>query len=74
MLRVITLEEFVDAINEIIYRDAVSVIDAIVTYAEDRAIEYDTLVPYINSSFKDAIRVEAESRNMMKSKDGKLPL
>lgn len=74
MLKLITLEDFIDEINKIIYRDACTVIEAIIAYAEEKDIEFDSLVPYINSSFKDAIREEAESKNMMKSNNGKLPL
>lgn len=74
MLKIISLEEFVDEINKIVYRDACSVIEAIVSYAEEKDIEYETLVPYINASFKDKIREEAESKNMIKSKNGKLPI
>ncbi len=74
MLRVITLEEFVSAIDKIMTMYDCSLIEAVVSYAETHDIDFDMLVPYINASFKDSIRSEAEKRNMMKSNETQLPL
>jgi hypothetical protein len=74
MLRVVTLEEFVDEIDKIMTLDGCSLIEAVVSYAETHDADFDSLVPYINASFKDSIRSEAETRNMMKRNETQLPL
>lgn len=72
MLKIITLQEFVEDINTIIITEDCGIMEAIVQYATDRDIEFDQLVPYINNSFKEAIKEEAENKNMMKKPDGQL--
>lgn len=74
MLRVVTLEEFVEHINLIMTRDRCSLIEAVCSYAEEHEVDFDALVPHINASFKESIRVEAENKNMMKKNESQLPI
>lgn len=74
MLKVVTLEDFIEHINTIMTRDECDLIEAVIAYAEEWDVEYDALVPFINASFKDSIRIEAENKNMMKRNDSQLPL
>lgn len=73
MLKVISLEEFKQEIEYIIRTDDCSVIEAICEYAESRDIDFKSLVPYINQSFKEVIQNEAEGKNLIKKTDGQLP-
>lgn len=72
MLKVITLEEFIEEVNRIMHSECCTVMEALVNYAETRDVDFDQLAPYINSSFKDAVREEAENKNMMKKPDDQL--
>lgn len=74
MLKIKTVEEFVDEINTIIYEEGCTVIEAICDYSERHDIDYKKLVPFIESSFKDVIRDEAERRNLMRRPNAKLPI
>ena len=74
MLKIKTCDEFVEEINIIIKQDGCTVMEAICEYAETRDIDYKKLVPFIEESFKDVIRAEAESRNMIKPLNTQLPL
>ncbi len=74
MLKIKTAEQFIEEINIIIYKDGCSVIEAIVEYSEKNDIDFKKLVPFIESSFKDVIRIEAENRNMLKRDHSQLPI
>ena len=73
MLHLFTLEKFQEEIHRIMDSDDCSVIEAIVEFSENNDIEYSKLVPYINASFKDSVKNEAERKNMIKPSNNQLP-
>ena len=71
MLKIKTVEEFRNEINEIRRMEGDGIIDSICIFAAKYELEYEKLVPYINATFKSQILLEAESRHMIKGeKDG----
>lgn len=74
MLKVKTPEEFVDEINLIIREEDCSVMEAIIDYAERYDVEFDKLKPFIERSFKGALRSEAERKNLLKKENVQLPI
>lgn len=74
MLKIKTVDEFVGEINKIMNEEGCSVIESICEYSERNDIDYKKLVPFIELSFKDVIRNEAENRNLMKRSNAKLPI
>ena len=73
MLKIKTIGEFVTDINAIVTNDGCTTIEAICLYAEQNDVEFEKLVPFIEQSFKDVIRNEAESRNLLKRDHVQLP-
>jgi hypothetical protein len=74
MLKIKTLEDFIGEIDKIMHTEGLSVMESICEYAEKNDICYKKLVPFIEASYKDVIRDEAENRNMMKRHNAKLPI
>jgi hypothetical protein len=73
MLKLVTLEEFIDEINKIVFEEDCTIANAICQYAEMYDINYEALIPYINKSFINVLKEEAESMNLIKKDDGQLP-
>ena len=73
MLKIKTIGEFVTDINAIVTNDGCTTIEAICLYAEQNDVEFEKLVPFIEQSFKDVIRNEAENRNLLKRDHVQLP-
>lgn len=73
MLKIKTVSDFVSDINQIVTNEGCTTIEAICSYAERNDVEFDKLVPFIDQSFKDVIRNEAESRNLLRKEHVQLP-
>ena len=73
MLKIKTVSEFIEDINTIVTNEGCTTIDAICLYAEQNGVEFEKLVPFIDQSFKDVIRNEAEQRNLLKKENVQLP-
>lgn len=73
MLKIKTVGEFVSDINQIVTNEGCTTIEAICFYAEQNGVEFEKLVPFIDQSFKDVIRNEAENRNLLRKENVQLP-
>ena len=73
MLKIKTISEFVSDINSIVTNEGCTTMEAICLYAEQNDVEFEKLVPFIEQSFKDVIRNEAENRNLLKRDHVQLP-
>ena len=74
MLHIVTEDEFVRDIDYIMFSEGASCMEAICTYSELHDIEFAKLVPFIESTYKNKLREEAESRNMLKAENTQIPI
>jgi len=65
--------EFSLYIEELVAREHISYMDAVIQYCNEIDIDVESVAKLINQSLKDKIQIEAEDQNYMKSR-GKLPL
>lgn len=65
--------EFSLYIEELVAKDNISYMDAVIQYCNEIDIDVESVVNLINKSLKDKIQYEAEEQNYMKPR-GKLPL
>lgn len=73
-LKVKSLDDFVSDINQIVFQEDCATIEAICIYSERNSIDFERLAPYIEQTFKDVIRNEAETRNLLKRENVRLPI
>lgn len=73
MLRIKSVDEFIEDINNIVTNEGCTTIEAICLYAERNDVEFEKLVPFIEQSFKNVIRNEAEKLNLLKKENVQLP-
>lgn len=73
-LKVKSLDDFVADINQIVFEEDCTTIEAICLYSEKNGVDFDRIAPYIEQSFKDVIRNEAENRNLLKRENVRLPI
>lgn len=73
-LKIKSIDDFISDINQIIYKEDCTTIEAICLYSEQNDVAFERLAPFIEQSFKDVIRNEAENRNLLKRENVKLPI
>lgn len=66
--------EFSLYIEELVTSKKLSYMDAVIQYCEDADIDVESIKSLVNKSLKEKIQAEAEERNYLKPKAGKLPL
>jgi hypothetical protein len=66
--KVITVSEFVTAIDKIVQNTGVEYMDACISYAESKSIEIETVASLVKQSavLKQKIQAEGENVNMLK--------
>ena len=69
-----TSTEFSQYIEKQASQTGISCMDILVDYCIKREIEIESVSTMLTTSLKEKIRAEAEELNMLKRKDGKLPL
>lgn len=69
-----TSTEFSQYIEKQATTTGISCMDILVDYCIKREIEIESVSTMLTTSLKEKIRAEAEELNMLKRKDGKLPL
>lgn len=67
-------DEFSLFIEEEALRRKITNYEMVVEYCEEKNIDVISISSMVSDRLKDLIRVEAEERNLMKRKMGKLPL
>ena len=67
-----TNNEFSLHIEELVIKNKISYIEAIINYCEELDIDVESVSPLINDNLKDKIQLEAEQQNLIKPR-GRLP-
>lgn len=65
--------EFCLYIDEIVQKQKLTYMDAVINYCKEVDIDIGSIGPLINAKLKEKIRLEAEQANMMKP-TGRLPV
>jgi hypothetical protein len=67
-----TNNEFSLHIEELVIKNKISYMEAIIGYCEELDIDVESVGPLINEKLKDKIQLEAEQQNLIKPR-GRLP-
>lgn len=73
-LKILSSKDFEKEIRTLMQAKAISIIDAIVAYCENKGIEIETAAALVSPRFKSEIEAEAIAARMIISKKARLPI